>query len=376
MGWIILLLILGLTAFLLSKSVKIIGPDEMAVKIIFGQPVSVCKSGWVVDLRFIFGQRFSCSLKKYPQRMYNFNYHAREVVTKEDKDEKGNIICGAQRLKIDAVAYLNFPRETRKIEDEEEVEDDTHPLIKILRNQVPIDEEKLKNWTEEAVVGALRVAFGHMNWIEAVKDIKTVTDEAEKVFTEKDGALIKAGFSKKGIRLVVAEIHLPQKLVEMLPYVDEQRLEAVAAPFEADQRAIETTGTVLRMFATSRGKSLKQIQKEINIVPEMQREFLDFSKDMLLREMAIKRGKFIDIRVQGAEGIEKSMLNGLALWKMMFQEQKTEKVEKTEENEKNETSDEDEKKSKVSPEFEEKMKNAAKSLKRIRQKSLRPFQIK
>jgi hypothetical protein len=341
MAAIILLLILGLTVFLVVKSFRIVGPDEMSVKIIFGQPVDVYYPGWVVDLRFIFGEKFKCFLKKYPQKMYNFDYHAREVITKEEKDSKGNAICGAQRLRIDAVAYLNFPREIRSTDDDEEVDDNTHPLIKVLRNQVPTDEEELKNWTEEAVVGSLRVAFGQMNWIEAVKDIKTVTDEAEKVFTEKDGALIKAGFSKKGIRLVVAEIHLPDQLIEAMPLVDKQKLESTAAPFEAQQRAIETVGTVVRMMAEARGKNLKQMQKEINTDPGLVKEFLALSKDLITREMSLKRGALIDIRVDGAEGIEKSMLNAFALWQKMSQgakDKSTAEKLKTEKKEKNKKS--------------------------------------
>lgn len=303
-----------LAGFWTLMSIKIVGPDEMAVLVWLGEPIGFRDSGPHFVLRF-FGK-----LVRYPQKAYNFDYETREVVSQsgeysegEDKD-----FYGTQVLKVDAVVYLNFPRELRKKNDGEMVDDEeTHPLIKILRNQVPIREEELKNWTEDALLGALRVAFGQMTWKEAVQNIDHVNREVEKVFTESDGALIRVGFSKKGIKLVVAEIHLPPELEKSLPLVDKQRLEAKAAPFEAEQIAIETVGSVIRMMAQSRGKEIDEIQAQIDADPDLQKEFLEKAHDLVIRRMGIDGKSYTDIRVQGAEGIERTILNALAVWKGM-----------------------------------------------------------
>lgn len=322
MAWFILGIVIIIV--LMVGSIKIVGPDEMAVKIIFGEAVGVCESGLVLDPRFLLPGYFKCYLKRYPKKMYNFDYRAREVITQAG--EYNGVYYGAQILKVDAVAYLNFPREKRgkeatgdeliDVEMEEGVEK-THPLIKILRAQVPTDEEKLKDWTEEAVLGALRVAFGEMTWMEAVVNIKGLTEKAEAVFKSADGALIRAGFSRKGIQLVIAEIKLPPQLQQAMPHVDRQRMEADAAGFEAQQRAKETVGTVIEMMAKSRGIDPEKIQKEINENEEMKKEFLALSKDLITREIALKRGAYVDIRVEGATGLEKAILNALAAWKRM-----------------------------------------------------------
>jgi len=310
-------------------SIKIVGPAEMAVKIIFGKPVDVCDSGWVVDLRLPFGRRFKCFLQRYPKKMYNFDYRAREVITQAG--EYKETYYGSQTLKVNSVAYLNFPRQKRSKKTEEDelrdIETDingiekTHPLIKILRAQVPVEDGKLKDWTEEAVLGALRVAFGEMTWMEAVENIKKITEKAEIVFKAADGALIRAGFSKKGIQLVIAEITLPSALQRAMPGVDRQRLQAEASKFEAEQRAEETTGFVVQAFCRLTGMEQEEVQKRLKedsakFVAD-RKEMWEKAWDTVYREMALKRGARVDIGVEGAGGFEKLILNALAAWQRM-----------------------------------------------------------
>lgn len=318
-------------------SIKIVGPDEMAVKVIFGKPVEFCDSGWVFDLRLPPGKRFKCFLQRYPKKMYDFDYRAREVITRTGKYE--NTYYGSQVLKADSVAYLNFPREKRNKatgDDIEDIETDTegiektHPLVKILRSQIPIDDEGLKNWTEEAVLGALRVAFGKITWRQAVDDIKTVTNEAENVFKSADGALIRAGFSKKGIQLVIAEITLPPKLQQAMPDVDRQRLEAEAAPYEAEQESIETGGAVIRTFCNLTGMTQDKVEKALQEnADEFVKKYKDpweKSWDIIHRRMGIDGGAYIDIRTAN------SLQDLLALIKKMPMGKPSGRQEEKEEN--------------------------------------------
>lgn len=298
-------------------SIKIVGPAEMAVFVLLGDPIGFRDSG-VRFVPFLFAH-----LVRYPKKMYNFNYRAREVVTKAAVYE--GVSYGAQVLKVDAVVYLNFPKEFRTEEGGEPVTDQTHPLIEILRAGVPIPDKELEAWTEEAVVGALRVAFGRMTWRQAVEDIEAITREAEDVFRAPDGALIRAGFPKKGIRLVVAEIHLPPELQNALPHVDRQRLEAEAAPFEARQRAEETAGAVIEAFHSITGMERTAIETALREDPEgfisRHRESWNSAWDAIHRRMAIDGRSFLDIRVQGAEGLERGLLNliigAISAWQRM-----------------------------------------------------------
>lgn len=312
--------IVALIGAWLLLSIKVIGPAEMAVFVLLGEPRTFCDSG----LRFVpFGL---ARLVRYPKKMYNFDYKAREVVTRAGRypDQDGAPVYGAQALRVDAAAYLNFSRELRRPADGEPVDDEetgTHPLIKILRAGVPVPDKELESWTEEAVVGALRVAFGQMTWRETVQDIAVVARKAEEVFREPDGALIRAGFSKKGIRLVVAEIHLPPELKAALPDVDRQRLEAEAAHFEAEERAEETGGTVVENFARLSGMSRQAVETSLRDNPEAfirdHRQAWEEALDLTRREQAIKGRSFLDIRVQGAEGIERAFLNLLGVLQRM-----------------------------------------------------------
>lgn len=334
MGWLILL---GFLLWLVF-SIKIVGPAEMAVLVLFGRPVKFYDSGFCF-VPFLPGLK--CYLARYPKKTYNFDYRAREVVTqagyyKSEKEDK-ETYYGSQVLKVTSVVYLNFPREKRGKETtgddltdvktvEEEIEingekkrvmvEKIHPLIGTLRAQVPVEDEKLKDWTEEAVLGALRIAFGRMTWREGVENIKKVAEEAEKVFKSPHGALIRAGFSQRDIQLVIAEIELPQKLKEAMTEVDRHRLEREAAPFEAEQRAKETVGAVMEMLCIETGLSRDEVEKAIKERPE---EFVrKYNKvweknwDIVHRRMGIDGQAYLDIRT--ANPIQ----DLIALWKRML----------------------------------------------------------
>lgn len=275
--------------------IQIVGPDEMAILVVLGEPTGFRESGFTVVPRFI------AELARYPKTLFNLGYPNRKVITKAD--EYGGKDYGSQVVTISAVAYLRFPR--------------GDGLKEILRSQVPTDEEALKAWTKEAVDGALRVVLGKMTWKEATEEIKKVTTNAEEIFTQADGALLRAGFIPDDIQLTIEEIRLPPELEKVLPGVDRQRLEAEAAPFEAKQVAGETIGSVVEMMAVSRGKTVEEMKVLIDGDKDLQRELLDLSKDLITRRMAIDGKSFVDIRVEGAGGFEKLVLSALAAWQRM-----------------------------------------------------------
>ena len=275
----------------------VIGPDEMAVRVILGKPDKFLDSGlqWIPLF-------FQCYVVKYPRKWYNHTYSERAVVTNEDSNYQGREY-GAQVIQVDAVAYMRFPQ--------------SENLIKILQSGIPTKDEELEDWTEESVVGALRVAIGNMSWKQATEDISEVRRRADAVFKDSDGALMKAGFEEDDLRLTIKEIKLPKALQDALPQVDEERLKSEAAKFLVIARARETVGTVIEMMAQSRKKTIEEIQIEIEADADLQIEFRQLAKDLVVRQIAIDGKSFVDIRVEGAGGIEKTILEIAAAWQRM-----------------------------------------------------------
>ena len=293
--WIILVAV-GILGWI-ALSIKAIGPNEQAVLVILWKPVKRLGPGFRFVPRF-----FGCYVKKYPLKIYDLDYPAREVVTKAGN--YGGKHYGAQVLKVDSVVYQKFPRNDR--------------LISILQSGVPSDDKGLLDWTEEAVLAALRVAFSRMTWKEAIENIHKVRDDAEGVFKGSDGALIAAGFNPEDIKLAIVEIKLPPELEKTLPIVDQKRIESEGAKFDAKKRAVSVMGMVLESMAEVRGKTIKEIQKEINNDKELKKEFLKRVFDLLERQMAIDGNSFFDFRAPDSKGNVPSWIaETLALWKKM-----------------------------------------------------------
>ncbi|MBU3934659.1 SPFH domain-containing protein [Patescibacteria group bacterium] len=307
---IVLLFIIFLAGLWFILSWKIVGPDEMAVKVMFGKPKSFCESGF----RFIpFLPGLKCYLRRYSQKTYSLDYAKQAVITAAGRvaEDPDGVKYGAQRLMVDAAVYLNFPREPVAGLDE-----GVHPLIKILRAKVPVDEEALKDWTEEAVTSALRSAFGQITWYEAINNDKGgISKKALEFFKKYDGALIKAGFRDPGIGLVITEIRLPKDMEEALMGPDKARLEADAAESVAKSKSIKTIGVLVEMIAQATGKTSEQVREDIKNNPNSE-ELFNKLLDIITRQMAIDGGSFFDLRYKGPDGIG-SLLSAIATWQRM-----------------------------------------------------------
>jgi len=294
-------------AIWVKKTIVIVDGNEMGVLIIVGTPVSFVDSGLHV-VPWFWGNK----IEKYPKKKYNLDYPKRAIITKKgtwptrgkDKTEYGK-----QVIKLDSTAYINFPRNER--------------LIDIYKNHIPADEESLKNWTEETVVSSLRVAFGSRTWGEATEKFETAKDQADENFRKPNGTMIQAGFEESGIELAVEEIFLPPSIERKLTILDESRLEKEASVYYADEEAEKTVGSVMEMMKKETGMTRKQIEKELKENPEQfikdHKKLWEKSWDLLHRNMAIKGGSFVDVRVDGANmgSLEKLLLEVFSVWQRM-----------------------------------------------------------
>lgn len=158
------------------------------------------------------------------------------------------------------------------------------------------------------------------NWTgtKGLDEILEVKKDPNKLWKEiGEYELIKTTLPEWGLQVDMHGIQI--RNVDM----PEEYQEAAAAEkrqkFEAEGRAAETVGTVLATMAHARGVTVEEIQKEIKASPELQKEFLAFAKDLVTRKIGIEGGSYVDIRVQGAEGVEAMLLDLLAAWQRMPQ---------------------------------------------------------
>jgi len=302
-------LILMVLILWVGLSIKVIKADEMGVLVMWGEPRRFVDSGIIFVPKWFPG----CYLERFPKKVFNLDYPEREVITKEG--DYGGVKYGSQVLKVNAVAYLRFPRNER--------------LIEILRSGVPKEEKKLKDWTEEAVVGALRVVLGEITWKEATEKIESIRQRVQELFRRADGALVRAGFDPNDLVLTIKEIRLPRELEKALPRVDEERLKLEGSMFLAKREGVEQVGSVLEAFALAKGMKVEEVQKKISSDPNLEREFLDYAKDLNLRIEEAERGSFFHIKVDGAEGIEKTILEAIGLIKRSDKKRKESEGPKT-----------------------------------------------
>ena len=118
---------------------------------------------------------------------------------------------------------------------------------------------------------------------------------------------------EKGIQ--IKDIDLPRDYQDAAAAQRRQEL-------QAGGRAAEAVGTVISMMAQARGKPIAEIKSEIDASSEMRQEFLNLAKDLVVRKLGIEGKSYLDIRVQGAEGLERMILNALAAWQRMPGEKK------------------------------------------------------
>jgi hypothetical protein len=71
---------------------------------------------------------------------------------------------------------------------------------------------------------------------------------------------------------------------------------------KATARADKMTGTLLTSMANILGKTIPEVQAEINANPDLQKVFLNVMVDLTTRQLAIDGDSLVDIRLSGAKG--------------------------------------------------------------------------
>ena len=100
-------------------------------------------------------------------------------------------------------------------------------------------------------------------------------------------------------------------------FLAEQEKKAIIVMAEAvsRRRTQETVGAIIQMISQATGRTIEEVQTEIKANRKLSREFEKFSEDLIRRQIAIDGKSFLDIRIEGARGIEKTLLNLIAAFK-------------------------------------------------------------
>lgn len=159
----------------------------------------------------------------------------------------------------------------------------------------------------DCILDDLLTIKGESLWAEE----KEEKPEGEKPLL-KGTKVIEDTLQKWGMKLADRGIEI--RVIDLPPDYQKAAAKQRKLELEAAARSAETVGTVIEMMARARGKKPEDIQKEIEAHPEMQKEFLALAKDLVVRKLGIEGGGYLDIRVEGAEGIERMILNSLAAW--------------------------------------------------------------
>jgi hypothetical protein len=287
----------------------------MGVEEEFGKYVDVKFSGWYLRPRGLY--RF----RKYSTGRFDLFYTVEvgvkpvEVVVKPatEKIEEKSIVPGV-KMKINA--RVNFPREKR-YEDElpedirdEELEEEketgkkrerTHPLIKIAKNDIPADEKGLWEYLEGVIGSIVRNMAGKLDYYILYTQKEDVEKELRALMTDRNGELIRMGFSPKGLNILIPEIDVPEELKKALLKKEVEKRESEAAEFESKERAEVTGGVLTRAL----GITPEELGKDSTLKEK--------TVDLLEKEMILKRDpqgvRQLQIKVDGASGIEKGILN-------------------------------------------------------------------
>lgn len=167
---------------------------------------------------------------------------------------------------------------------------------------------------------------GESLWTETEKEKSVLKGEEESVL--KGAKLIEDTLQKWGLKLADKGIEI--KDITLPPEYQKAAAARRAEEMKAEARAAETVGAVIASMARIYGKKVEEMPKIIEQDPALQKEFLKESNDLIIRKLGMENDSYVDIRVQGAEGIERTILNALAAWQRMPKGRLEEEREKSE----------------------------------------------
>ncbi len=286
MFYLMTVLVVVLCVIWVLLSIKIVEPDQMAVKVILSKPKKVNKNG-IAFVPFLPRLNY---LVKYPLKSFSLDYQKREVIASSGNYEGADY--GAQKIWVDVSAYIEFPREKG---DEAE-----HPLIEVYRSAVPTEEEELKSWTEQDVISSVRSVFGRHVWKEGVDNMEKLNGEVTEIYASPEGPMNSVGFRAEGVKIVVTRIILSEELMKSLEEPERRRLEADASINVARTRAKSNMGGIIAGISQATGDTEEEVRQKIQ--ENGLEEVIKLNRELILKQMSLDKGALREYTFNGASG--------------------------------------------------------------------------
>lgn len=180
---------------------------------------------------------------------------------------------------------------------------------------------EVDNWRKksiELIENATRSYLATLTIDEVLPERKGGYDLLDNRIPDNEKERIKNTIEKWGISLLnvyITDFDLDESIIKARENVQKKKRESEVAEQEKIIRARETIGSLIQMFAEFTGRKYEEVQGEIKNSPELKEMLSDFARELITRRMSIDGGSLTDIRVNGAKGVEKSLLNLLSLYK-------------------------------------------------------------
>lgn len=251
---VVALVIVAAVAMWVWKSLQIVGPSQVGIRLFFGKPIArIYKSGlvFVPYIPWKISDIKPWALARIPTQMFNLRY--------EGKEEHQIWSSDHQLLRVETAVYMRFPY------------NDADALVQMIRSNVPMREEKLQEWLEEEVIRVARQVMSKRGFKVTIEGSESaqVTDEANAEFQKPDGLLVRSGVygsnvadttpGKGEVYLKIEQVLLKEALQAQLEEVEAAKLNSTAATSRAQATAIEAGGPIdLLMDGWIRGEAKKQ----------------------------------------------------------------------------------------------------------------------
>lgn len=202
------------------------------------------------------------------------------------------------------------------------------------------DRQEKKGITNEKITADEGDFLRNLFWKELIWKLQEKAEaEGAAISTGKNGGKLPATIrvfgveiQRRGCEQLKIDPDPEYRKLTTLAYEAEQRKKArvIEAKAEREAWAQETTGTIISTITETTGETEKEVRKRILESDELQEKFFEVGVDLVERQLALKHGAFMDIRVggPGAEGFQGAIAPLITLFKNLGNQEKGEDTEK------------------------------------------------
>lgn len=228
---------------------------------------------------------------------YNFRWRGLELVKGRQQVEFHEGIIDYIQVRPDIYFTAITGVETA---DEERIPVDLEFLVTVrVANPYKALFKAPSNWNENMMARLNAYFSGRISATKKLDDLLEWREDPEKIWQEfSQDPLISMLRNEWGLQIEENGIEL--RAVTPPPEYQAAAARRRQMELEAEGKAAQTVGAVIGMMAVARGKTPEEVKTEIEGDTELKKEFRKLAQDLIIRDMGIQGGAYLDIRVQGA----------------------------------------------------------------------------